>query len=324
MSQSRPYASWSALLTVSLTASSLAAQVPGTVTVANSCSASTTVQGVTSTATEPGGLAPAILSRIVGSQNTAAAGFGWNVSTSPGDPAMQTTISCTVNLSVLVPNASATKPTSDLLVTLYPSFALPVRFEASRFLDLNGTNQQPLWEVDLGDDGSIEYAASMSFLLAQPRIIGPGPYTIRIRTGADLQQIGSVQFAANLRVLPDGGVSVTPTMPACSVPELPVVATFANSGHDLLWLAGYSTFAPKVGVIGFGLQPALLPMPLALAPTCLLLPSPDVLFLVPPSATTPTTLAIPAALRPVQLWTQAVSLEPQGLATTTAYRIDAQ
>ena len=67
---------------------------------------------------------------------------------------------------------------------------------------------------------------------------------------------------------------------------------------------------PVVAVLGLGTQPTLLP-PSPLSPVpCLLLPSPDLVLLMPPSGFD---LPIPPAVRPLNLYVQGVEL---GLATS--------
>jgi hypothetical protein len=72
-------------------------------------------------------------------------------------------------------------------------------------------------------------------------------------------------------------------------------------------------------VFGLGVQPALLPAGLAASPLCILLPRPDALiFQLQPI---PTRMSIPAAVRPLHLWAQAVVLMPNGLGTTDGLQL---
>ena len=312
---------WSCCLAPASLALPLVAQIPVALTMNGDSTVSVTSASGTSSATQPSGPAPSLVNRSAFVSGVGGAGFRWTVSTGFPHPAIETRILGSVHLNVAAPNVTAAKPQSDVLVTLSPGVAMPVLFKATRDLALYGTSQVPLWQVDLGNDGVFDYDNGMGVLPIVSRTIGPGPFQIRIRTSASLQQSGTMGFVFDIRVTPDSGVAVTPAMPGCVLPDVPVVPLFPNSGADVLWLGNPALLQPRVGVLGLGLAPLLLPTPLAVGPNCLLLPSPDVLFLVTPQAST---LAIPVAARPLQLWTQCVSLEPSGLGTTNGYRLDAQ
>lgn len=311
------------VLFASLAVAPLFAQVPVAISLVGDHAMSTTSPVGTSGVSEPAGAAANVVTRGYHVAGHGGGSFQWAAETGFPHPAMQTSIRGSMTLGVFGPNVTTQKPQSDLLVTLTPGVAMQVRIEATRELNLYGTNQQPLWQVDVGNNGIYEYDNGMGQLPILSRTIGPQPYQIRIRTAAILQQQGTMSFSYRLRITPDSGVGVTPAMPGCAALDVPVVPIFPNAGADVLWLGlpPWPWLPLHLGVLGLGLSPVLLPTPLAVAPNCLLLPSPDLTFLVTPQATT---LAIPAAVRPVQLWAQCVSLEPAGLGTTNGYRIDAQ
>lgn len=73
-----------------------------------------------------------------------------------------------------------------------------------------------------------------------------------------------------------------------------------------------------VAVLGLGAQPLLLSTYGDLP--CRLLPSPDVLLVLPPNGLD---LPIPAAVRPFTFHTQTVWIEGQALPTTTGHRVTA-
>ncbi|MFN3242498.1 MAG: hypothetical protein ACE37K_13425 [Planctomycetota bacterium] len=72
---------------------------------------------------------------------------------------------------------------------------------------------------------------------------------------------------------------------------------------------------PAVAVYGLGVQPTLLPNSGALQP-CLLVPSPDLVVLIPPNGHL---LGLPAAVRPITVYVQGVVLLPTGLGTSNGF-----
>lgn len=175
-----------------LGASPLTGQITIQVTTATPYGMSTTLQGTTTTVQEPTGVAPAHVSRTVGVQGVTAAGFGWDVF--PLLTGAETGVEFTtfLNLSVLSPAGSATKPTSDLLVTLSAAAPTRVRIEVERVVVLAGAGQLPQFDYDFGNDGIVEFTSG-SPLGSLPFSIGPLGLVVRLQTAATLLQQGTVQ-----------------------------------------------------------------------------------------------------------------------------------
>lgn len=296
----------------------LPAQIHASVALAGDYQVAVTLTGSTTVASQPAGFAPTTVTLQTGQQPNAAAGFGWNV-LDQGPFGLSFT--AFLNLALLVPNASAQKPVSDLVLTLTAPGATPVRVQPTRQQNLTGAGQLPQWDVDLGDDGVPDYTAAMPTLAPVSLVLGPQPTRIRLHNAASLQQTGVVQFLLRLDVVPDNGVAVTGITSGCSQSEMYLGSALAGTGGDVAWM-GLLAEEPQWAVLG--LSTAWLPLPLTLsaAPNCVLAVSPDVVFPIFPFSYT--AMPIPAALRPVTLWTQNVTLQANGFAVGGLAQIDAQ
>ncbi len=180
-----------------------------------------------------------------------------------------------------------------------------------------GSNQQ-MFEVDSGDNGSIEYAfGSPDTTLVG--LIGPTPWRLRVRSDTTLLGPGIVTPKIRMVVTPWPGMTVTPSVPGCD-PDRYLLAAPTFTG-DLRFDMGFGLdAAPFVLALGLSAQPVVLgavpPMP------CLLMPAPDLLVFVPfwlPEYVLP----LPLAVRPLDFFGQVVSLDPAGLLTTNAFFVSA-
>jgi hypothetical protein len=80
------------------------------------------------------------------------------------------------------------------------------------------------------------------------------------------------------------------------------------------------TTSPTVLVFGLAVQP--IPLPFAIASSCLLVPRPDLLVpIVLPS--TSYVLPLPPAVRPLTAFAQAIAVTPSGLAGSSSFTIQA-
>lgn len=225
-----------------------------------------------------------------------------------------------VNLSGGVVPAQASCD-ADVLMSLTAAVPMLVVLHVDNQFTGSAGCPLPLVEVDIGFDGTFEYSTSP---LATGAGLGPFPLTLSsvptlVRVHAQ-SQTGVDGFGIS-----DLFVRIEPGLPATS-------AQLAGAGCDIsfdsfgatprfdggidLWSFGSD---PILVVMGLGLQPVLLP-PNGVLP-CLLLPSVDLLLLLP--VTNQVTLPLPPAVRPVTFWAQAVKLAPQGLLVTNALRVDA-
>ena len=103
----------------------------------------------------------------------------------------------------------------------------------------------------------------------------------------------------------------------CSVPHH-LYAQRAWGGGLEFGLFGQPATGPVVLALGLGVAPFVLP---SLAPTpCVILPTPDFLFVLPSNGLQ---LPLPPSVRPVTFWAQAVPILPTGFEATGVWRIQA-
>jgi hypothetical protein len=200
-----------------------------------------------------------------------------------------------------------------LLLTSSAPAAVELRVAAEQTLP-PGATMAPLL-VDVGDDGIVDWWSTAAEITTAAQI-GPAGLRIRVRCGGTLSVPGTAARTLSIRATPANGLSIQPAALGCSphAPALQVAPSFVGSGVRLV--ADTTPASPAVLVLGLAAQPLLLP-PFGTTP-CLLLPAPDVLALRVDA--TPFELALPAAVRPVVVWSQAVFVAPQ-LLTSTAYLV---
>jgi hypothetical protein len=120
------------------------------------------------------------------------------------------------------------------------------------------------------------------------------------------------------------GVTVAPSLAGCGLGELEVRPAWDVDGVAVR--VAKTQWPGHLQVAVFGLGTSLVPLGPSPASTplapCLLLPSPDLLVLLPPAA--PFLLPIPPAARPIAIHAQAVLLTPFGFETTNANLVLAQ
>lgn len=197
----------------------------------------------------------------------------------------------------------------DLLVQLSATSAAPVRVNVFPRLELSAGVPAPLLEIDVGNDGLVDWFGSYGTSDLGSFVLGPQPLPIRMRLVSTLP-IAPASFylhstaGLTLLVTPDNQLGVVQNVVGCAglgsmEPPAPV---FDGRGVDVLT-------GPAVFVVGFGTQPVLFgpQSPLPFFSGCLLLPSPDVLLWEPSGHLR---LPLPAALRPATLYLQAVFVGP--------------
>ena len=178
--------------------------------------------------------------------------------------------------------------------------------------------------VDVGNDGSFE-VTELSFPgTGVPGIsLGTQPLAVRVQFRAGTTRAEGINSRLILRFVPVNNLYIAPAVSGCTSDWFFVEPSFESTGVDL----GVQTMLPgdlAVGVVGLGLQPVA---GVFVYPGCVLLPSPDLLVVLPQGAVV--NLPLPASVRPQTLWAQAVVLQGSGigvwfgLTTTQGYRIDA-
>lgn len=185
-----------------------------------------------------------------------------------------------------------------------------VRFELSRSLAGDIWAAIPPMRIDLDDDGSLEIVeTNPDWFVQHTRVAGAGPLVIRCTLGGQLTGPGSLDVGLHLRILPGDTIAV-PMVSGC-MPSYTVRPRFDGG-----IVCHYEPSLQELGVAVFGLSPAPVLLGTAGFMPCLLWPSADLLVLVP--AGQPLVLPIPAAARPLNLYTQVVLVEQFPTLTTTS------
>lgn len=234
----------------------------------------------------------------------------------------------------IIPGSSGSASVGPLefRVSLGASSPTNARIELSRIDNLSGSVGAAIMSVDLNDDGQYEIAnlassfpGSIGYSFAFSRPLGAVPAQFRVKISNQAAAPGSSNGGLRIRVLPDTGITTTPTAVNCS-PNADVQFTgfpvFSDSGYVFRADAPFAS-RPAVMVVGLAQQPILLPQ---IGPVpCLLVPSPDVLLPVLPSQVVTLAIPLPPSVRPVTLQGQLVFLEAQGqLSVSDAWAVSAQ
>ena len=181
----------------------------------------------------------------------------------------------------------------------------------------------PTVTIDVGDDGSVEHQGVGPGLPLPFVSAGPVAFPVRVKTATQLAGSGHSTLSLDLTVRPAQPPLVTPQVSGCADDKVGgnLVAVPDFDGGLVFAIAPAPWFTPVL-VLGLGVQPILLPSVLS---PCLLLPSTDILLPFPfaPSGYPSLDLELPAAVRPVTFWAQAVIVDPIGLFPTDAFRVDA-
>ena len=172
----------------------------------------------------------------------------------------------------------------------------------------------PQLRIDVGDDGSYElmesWPQSSVGIVMQ---LGPTPLPIRLSAGMLVTGHQAAQGDLAVQCMPADPVSLAG--PGCTGVFYEPQPTFAG---DLLLSTSNAWPDPSLAVIGLSYAPVVFPsFPQTF---CLLVPSPDLLILLPASGTE--TLVVPPAARPITLWTQAIPLDGGPLTMTSSFRVD--
>ena len=221
---------------------------------------------------------------------------------------------CTLGLSGNVASstsASVDVPVHDYLLTFHTAATTGmVRFTFERTFTATAGAPAPTLVIDLFDDGIIEATGTASTPQSYDTFVFFAPIRIRVRVGASVSTsvapAASFQLGLNVRAVPLNGVQALPALPGCGGNALQVRPAWDVDGvvlrlSPVLW-QGF----PYLAVFGLGTSMLTLGPPPAITPlqACVLMPSPDVVLLMPPSGEM--LLPIPAAVRPIAIFTQAV------------------
>ena len=307
---------------MNLTLRCLAALLPGlpllgqsvAVTAATPITAFTQIGGTLSTNTQPAGPLPASGQTSISWLPLAAAGLSHAADFSATRFSFDAQAFCSVGSGAGL--AAGLQAPVELLLSLTSPTPVQMRLDFVQRLFGPAGMPMPLLEVDVGDDGSIEFsAASSSPPSLQLITVSAVPVPIRVRLGLQLAFAGDGEVSVAIVGRP-ANTDVLPVFPGCSS-EVVVYEPRFDGGLDYAIVT--QSFGPAVMVFGLAPQPLLLGSQFSLP--CLLLPSPDAVLLLPPQSTQ--TLVIPPSVRPLQFWGQLVEVSPIGLRTNDAVRITA-
>lgn len=229
-------------------------------------------------------------------------------------------LSATVGAGAPTGSSAAVGPGSVLAYLTCPT-ATPIRWQTTFVSNTDPGLPQPGIEVDIADDGVVDYINGQRVSPMTLDVVGPTPLPVRVTMTGMTQQAGFVGASLLLDMLPDTQVDVTTVAIGCTAGQASTTArpTFLSTG---VRLSAYN-HVPQVPwvamVIGWNTQPLLLPSFGSLP--CLLVPTPDVVLLqgqLLPGVDVP----LPPAVRPLTFWVQGVALGAQ-LMPTDCLRVNA-
>jgi len=224
-----------------------------------------------------------------------------------GPTSTPTSVSMSVNEfnSVIGGRSTSIGPT-DVLCSFAAPAATPVRLALTWTVGAAPTGAQSSVQVDVGNDGTIEFASSASGAIVPLGrfTLGPTPLPVRLTTQSSATS-NTVNNRAILQVVPDFSETIQSFSSPCTTGTLLAQSTFSGS----LQVSGLTAIGPQFLVIGLQATPQ--PLPFASPQPCLLIPSTDVVLGLPPTGR----LTFPiSALRGTPLWLQLVAFINAGTA----------
>lgn len=205
--------------------------------------------------------------------------------------------------------AVTTVNTFEVLATFSAAVPTPIRFDVELYSVHPAGATVPSVEVDVDNDGTIDYANGVWLNFFGPRTIGPAGIQFRVIMQGSLQQQGQMFEDLSLQVVPDNRIYIYPAAIGCIGTGPSIRESFLNTGITIRNDIGSSY--PRVFVFGLASQPVLLP---TVSPVpCLLVPRPDVVMVIPTFSSVE--LGMPAAVRPATVWIQNVELHGSDLYT---------
>jgi hypothetical protein len=226
------------------------------------------------------------------------------------------------------PPSAATTNLIDVLVLVQATSPVMAFLQVDRTLVASAGVAVPVQRIDVGNDGSFEISETTPSS-ASVANIALGPVAVPVRVLMQVAASGAQQVVTNmtLRFIADNHLAILPQGFGCSGYPFAVEPSFVGTGIRVSQDSSHPSLFNDlvVAVLGIGVQPILLP---SAFPGCLLVPTPQVLALIPPAASLQ--VPLPAAVRPISFWAQGVVLWGSGhsswggdLLTTMAYRVDA-
>ena len=245
----------------------------------------------------------------------ATATTGWTAHADDATVTVSWDLSALVSFSNLTPSHVWVGP-GDLVATLHATTPTPVLIDISRVFASSSGAPMPPHLVDVGNDGVVDFNELSFGPGTTSRVLGPTALPIVLRGAVGLDQDGAVLLSLRITVRPDNALQVNGIAPGCSsTAGLAVEPAFVGRGLR------FSNFQPDPMVVVLGVSPAPFAAFGASGSPCWWMPSLDILTFVPSGQSF--LQPLPAAVRPVTVWAQAVLLTPAGLTPTDSFAIPA-
>jgi hypothetical protein len=204
----------------------------------------------------------------------------------------------------------------ELLVEFAATGAIDARLRIDRVVDVTPGVPGPLVELDFDNDGVIDVTGPP---VGQPVTLTRSLATpLRIRVVLDSRLVGTGSSSARVDFLltPENDVTVSRSIVECLatwppppfLPPPPPFAAPAFAGRGVHLTVPPAWTGPAVLVLGTSAQPTLIGVSSGLP--CWLLPTPQIVLYEPSGGLT---VPLPAALRPLTFFAQAVGLADGGL-----------
>ena len=195
-----------------------------------------------------------------------------------------------------------------------------VELDLERVFSTWGLPLPPTVAIDIGNDGTVEYADLPAALTTvQGLTVGPTPLQIAISvSGTTYGGSGGSTTVMAFTIRPDNDLAIHKEVDTClpGVAGLePPVPVFADDGVDLHFSPGLLVASTQSTPTVWGPN-----SPLPFATSCLLVPQPDILIWLPSGYSH---IALPPAVRPVQFHVQVVFISPAGIVASDGYEITA-
>lgn len=239
---------------------------------------------------------------------------GWNTE-NLGGGAVGVIVAHTLD-TLVSPGATMQTGAQEFLVEFTASSPVSVQFGIERQSTISSGTAWPSVAIDIDNDGTIDLP-DVGVYPGPPVTLGTQTKRWRILMSSSVQGAQRTTTTVTLGVHPANDLYFTQSVATCAPPDvrLHIVPSLVNRGAD--FGTEWTSFAADVLVLGFQPQPVLIPAPSPFP--CLLLPSPDILLVVPFLGVH---LDLPAAVRPVTFYAQAVRVSLLGeLRTTEGYTV---
>jgi hypothetical protein len=220
---------------------------------------------------------------------------------------------------------STSTGTFEVLLQVQATAPVVATLVVDRDMFASAGTASPMMRVDVGDDGSFEVTElSAAGANVGPLALGVQPLPVRLRYRADTVGDQVLEARLGVRFVADNALTITQQILGCTADFLSVAPSFQGAGLEF-YVQPMMTGDLSVGVLGLGVQPVVTSV---VYPGCILLPTPDVLVLMP--SLVRSQLPLPANVRPLDMFLQAVVLPMSSsaawsgsLVTTPGYRIQA-